>query len=188
VQNSLNGILFSFHYYILPIICILAGLWIIHAFNFITKFKLNQYGIVARDKRGVLGIMLCPFLHSDIDHLLSNSLYFIVLSLLICSYSFYVYMVSSIYIILLSGIFIWLMGRRNIVHIGASGLIMGYWGFLLSLAYIRPTDLSFILVIVAVIQCSQLIYSLFPGGKNISWSGHFFGFIAGILTCYILLN
>ena len=162
-------------------------MWMIHILNIFCSYKLNKLGIIPRNYRGLKGIFLSPFLHGNIKHLLSNSFYFLILSILICSYSFYIYALTSIYIVILCGLFTWALGRSNTIHIGASGLIMGYWGFLVPLAYFKPSSLSFILLGVTTIKIGQLIYCLLLNRKkNISWECHLFGFVSGVFSCFLI--
>ena len=89
-------------------------------------------------------------------------------------------------ITVLSGFLIWLFGRRGI-HIGASSLIMGYFGYLLAKAYFNVTATTIVLAGFCLFYFGGLFLSLFPGAKkNVSWEGHVFGFVSGIFVSYYL--
>ena len=94
-----------------------------------------------------------------------------------------VFYIVTLTIILLSGFATWLLGRRAI-HVGASSLIMGYFGYLFTEAYYQPTAITVIIAIVCIYYFGGLIIaSVIPSGKrNISWEGHVFGLAAGIAT------
>ena len=94
------------------------------------------------------------------------------------------FMIASITIILLSGLLVWLFGRSSL-HIGASGLIMGYWGYLLASAYAQPTFLNIIITVICLFYLSGLFNNLVPQNKKVSWEGHAFGFISGIMTSFL---
>ncbi|MFN7096286.1 MAG: rhomboid family intramembrane serine protease, partial [Gammaproteobacteria bacterium] len=85
----------------------------------------------------------------------------------------------SIFIILICGILTWLIGR-NAIHVGASGVIMGYWGFLLTLAIYQPSAFNIIIVIVMLYYLSSLFLNLFPSGEEVSFEGHICGLVAGV--------
>lgn len=87
-------------------------------------------------------------------------------------------------ITLVSGGILWLIGRRAI-HVGASGLIMGYWGYLLVYAYQHPSILSYVLAIICIYYFGGLLLSIFPKEDSVSWEGHLFGLFAGILATVI---
>lgn len=161
-------------------------LWLIHIINCITRYHLNGLGIRPRDLRGLPGIVFSPFLHGDFNHLFFNTLPLLVLSDLILPEGKIIFYYVSSTIILLSGLLIWLFGQRGI-HIGASSLIMGYFGYLLSKAYFHLTATTFVLAGFCLYYFGGLLLSLFPGAKkNVSWEGHIFGFLSGIFTAYYL--
>ena len=180
MNNSIQQLLTAFYHYI-PFVLTIAGIaWLIHLINHVACYKLNHLGIVPRKLKGISGIVLSPLLHADYGHLFSNTFFFIALSLIMCSYGVQYYIICSIAITLLSGVLIWLFARKA-VHIGASGLIMGYWGCLLFNAYFQPSLLSFAIAGICLVQFGQLFYSLLPGEKKVSWEGHLFGFVSGIV-------
>ncbi|WP_119343755.1 rhomboid family intramembrane serine protease [Facilibium subflavum] len=183
MNTTTQYILDSLHHYA-PFVLSIAGImWCIQVINQLCFYKLNNFGIVPRNLVGLRGILLSPVLHADYTHLFSNSFFFIALSLLMCTYGLPYYLICSLSITLLSGILTWLFGRKAI-HIGASSLIMGYWGCLLFNAYFYQSLLSIVMAVICMIQLGQLFYSLFPGEKKVSWEGHIFGFASGICTSF----
>ena len=85
------------------------------------------------------------------------------------------------FITLVSGGAVWIFARPGI-HIGASGLIMGYFGALLLDAYRNPGLMTILIAVLTLYYLSGLFFNLLPGGKGVSWEGHVFGFIAGGLA------
>ena len=77
------------------------------------------------------------------------------------------------------------MFGRKALHIGMSGLIAGYFGFLLVNAYNQRTAISILLSIVTLYYFGGILFSLFPKSEKISWEGHVFGFIAGIAASFL---
>ena len=92
--------------------------------------------------------------------------------------------IVSIFVIVVGGFLLWLFGKRGI-HIGASTLIMGYFGFLLAEAYFQLNATTIILAFICLYYFGGLVLALFPGKKHISWEGHVCGFIAGIGIAYL---
>lgn len=162
---------------------ILAVLWVIQIINAASGYRLNQFGILPRKKRGLFGILVSPFLHGSPSHLLFNSIPLFILSALIMVGGTTLFLGISILIILMTGIATWAWGRHAI-HVGASGVIMGYWGFLLCNAYLHPSTLTIILGILCLYYLGSLFFSLFPTEERVSWEGHVFGFLSGLLTCF----
>jgi membrane associated rhomboid family serine protease len=161
-------------------------LWLVHIINWMTKYHLNPLGIRPRSVAGLPGIVFAPLLHANFGHLFFNSIPLFVLSDLILPEGKITFYYISGTIILLSGLLTWLFGKRGI-HIGASSLIMGYFGYLLSQAYFHLTATTVMLAGFCIYYFGGLFFSLVPGmKKNVSWEGHIFGFLSGIFTSYYL--
>ena len=70
----------------------------------------------------------------------------------------------------------------NAEHIGASGVVLGFIGFLLfRCAFDRRLSTLLITLIVAILYGAGVGSSLIPD-TDVSWSGHFFGFVGGFLA------
>ncbi len=166
------------------VLMIIGGLWLIQIINRMTGYRLNRLGVYPRNRRGLIGIVFSPVLHGDFAHLFFNSIpLFVFLSFVLLSGQVELYCITAV-IILLSGILLWLFGRRAI-HIGSSSLIMGYLGYLLVNAYYSPSAITIVIAIVCVYYFGGLLLGLLPGEEKVSWEGHIFGFIAGIVAAYL---
>jgi membrane associated rhomboid family serine protease len=163
---------------------ILAGLWIIFIINAILQYRLNIFGVYPRHFWGLVGIVFHPLLHGSFNHIFFNSLPLFVLIDFTLINGLNKFLCITISIVLISGTAVWLFGRRAI-HIGASGLIMGYWSYLLVNAYQHPSVSAFILAIVCCYYFGGLLFNLFPTEEKTSWEGHVFGFLAGLVSVYL---
>lgn len=178
------------HIYLL--ILVVAILWLIQIINAASHYSLNNFGLYPRHLSGLIGIVTSPFLHGSYSHLLFNSIPLLILTALIpisqdTVYGTTFFLGVTIIITLLSGLFTWLFGR-SAMHVGASSVIMGYWGFLLFNAYERPSVLSIILGLLCLYYLGGLFLSLFPTEERVSWEGHIFGLVAGLITAYWISN
>lgn len=144
-------------------------------------------GIRPRRITGLVGIVFAPLLHRDINHLLANTLPFLVLGWLVLlqeglqgASDFYT--VTGI-VLLAGGLGTWLFGREA-VHIGASGLVFGYIGFLLVGSYVVPTLWTVCLAVIVFVLYGPQLWSMLPNRQAIavSWEGHLFGFAGGVLA------
>lgn len=146
---------------------------------------LDRYGIQPRNLDRWWGIFLAPLLHGGFGHLSANSVPFLVLGGLTMLRGPKFFLLASLVITILAGLGTWLIGAGNSVHIGASGLIFGYFGFLLA-AGLFERKLGSILVAIAVgFGYGGLIYGVNPfQDGHISWEGHLFGFLGGIAAAY----
>lgn len=165
------------------VLTLVAGLYGIHIINFLLGYRLNIFGIYPRRIWGLPGIFFSPFLHGNFNHLFFNSIpLFILFNLVLLSGTNTFYSVTAT-IVILGGLGTWLFGRPAL-HIGASGLIMGYWSYLLLNAYQQGTAMSIMLGLVCVYYLGGLLLNLFPLEARTSWEAHVFGFCAGIAAVY----
>lgn len=145
--------------------------------------QLNAYGILPRSPDHWLGILAAPFLHGSATHYVGNIVPLIVLSFFSMQHGILRFLLVSSAVIVGGGSMVWLFGRPA-VHIGASGLIYGYLGFLLVAGFIsREFRLMVISVIVWVLYGSA-VYGILPTQPHVSFESHFFGFVVGALVGY----
>lgn len=169
----------------LPFVLILMGcLYAIHFINWMLGYRLNYLGIYPRRLFGLPGILFSPFLHGDFNHLFFNSIPLFVLLSFVLLNGMTTFICVSLFIIILSGIAVWLFARPAF-HIGASGLIMGYWSYLLFTSYTHITPVSIALAVICLYYFGGLLFSLFPLKAKTSWEAHVFGFLAGIAAVYL---
>ncbi len=165
---------------------LLAIMWAIEVVDFLLPMDLDQFGIRPRSGRGLLGILLSPFLHVGFGHLLSNSLPFLLLGGLVMTGGRRQFLLLSLWVTLIGGSGVWLLGGSRTVHLGASLLIFGYLGFLLTRGIARRSITGVILSIGLLIGYGGMLYGVLPGQPGISWLGHLCGFIAGIAGAWLL--
>ena len=79
----------------------------------------------------------------------------------------------------LGGLAVWLLGRSRSNHIGASGIIFGYLGYVLMRGYLLQSPKAIALAILASLLYGGLIWSVLPLQRKSSWEGHLFGLVAG---------
>ncbi len=146
-------------------------------------FQFN-FGVIPRSTEGIIGIIGHPFFHGNFAHLASNSPPLLILGSLMALRSKN-FLFGVVFITICSGILVWTLGR-SAEHIGASGLIFGMFGYLLSLPFFAHQSIwkkliSFVFSIVVFSLYFYLIFSLFTFERGVSWEGHFFGFLSGVL-------
>lgn len=148
---------------------------------------LDSFGIAPRSASGLLGIFFAPFLHGGIGHLLANTLPFVLLGALTMTRKRMDFWVVSFAGMLSSGLGAWLLGAPNTIHIGASGVIFAYLGFLMSRGFFeRRVGAIAMSVAVTWVFGGMLLLVLPMVATGISWQGHLFGFLGGILTSRVL--
>ena len=167
---------------------LVAILWIVQIINAeILAGRLNYYGgIHPQSSIRITSIFFAPFLHGSYTHLAANIVPLITLGWLIMLRGLNDFFFVSIVTIIVSGLGIWYFGSPGSIHIGASGLIFGYFGFLLLRSIFDFSILSVLFALTAGFLYSGLIWGILPSDPNISWEAHLFGFLGGIFAAQLL--
>ena len=163
---------------------IVAILWAVYFINFFLPIDLRLFGLVPRQMDGLWGIVAAPFLHVDIQHLVANSGALFILMVVSLSYSRPLTLQAMVIIVLLGDGMVWLVGRGGTIHIGASGIIFGLIGFLMFLGLVRRDWKALVISIVITILYGGALYSLLIYIPGVSWTGHLFGFLSGVLAAW----
>ncbi len=159
------------------------GLEILDIFLF--RHGLDTFGILPRNPIGLRGILFAPFLHGGFAHLMANTVPFIVLGWLIMAQGISDFVVVSVICMVVGGLGTWLFGA-NALHIGASGVIFGYVGFLLARYYFDRRLSSGIIALIVGCTYGSVLWGILPSTPGISWEGHLFGFLGGILAARLI--
>ncbi len=159
---------------------IVALLWVILVAGMI--LPLNEYGIRPRTLAGLSGILFAPFIHSGIDHLVANSVSLIILGSVFLSLERKLSVYLLLQIMILGGLGTWLIGRSNYVHIGASGIIYGILGYLLTIGIFKRSFGTIAVSLAVFFLYGGAVWGIFPSGGFVSWESHLCGLIAGIIT------
>lgn len=182
IEQLMNLIQVSQQVFPTTLLC-LAALLVIQVINQQLHYHLNRLGIWPRKWYGLPGIVCSPFLHGNYEHLFFNAIPLTFLLTLMQLFGWPILLKVSAFIMLLSGVAVWLLGRPG-VHVGASGLLMGYWGFLLVQVYFQPSIMGVMVAILCLYYVGSLWLNLLPSGKQTSWEGHLFGCVAGGLAAF----
>jgi membrane associated rhomboid family serine protease len=159
-----------------------AGLWVVEIIDTLLRHGLDRFGIHPRNADWVWGILFAPFLHGSFEHLISNTVPFIILGWLIMIRDTKEFFTVSAITAITAGLGVWLFGAPNSVHIGASGVVFGYLGFLLLRGYFERSLYSILLSVGVGVLYGGVLWGVLPGQAGISWEGHLFGFLGGVLA------
>lgn len=184
-SEGLSQFLSNSQLYLKNWLIVIAGLWAFNILHWILGSPLNGLGIVPRRLRGLGGILFSPLLHQNFNHLFFNSIPLFVLGLIVLSRGAVLFIEMSAFIILVGGFCVWLLGRRA-SHIGASGLISGYFGFVVVWAYVDPNAVTILLALIVLYYFGSILLGLFPREAKVSWESHLYGFLSGLLVAYLI--
>ncbi len=148
--------------------------------------RLDRYGIEPREREGLRGIVLAPLLHGGLGHLAANTVPFLVLGALVLLRTLRVFAVVTAVVVLVGGVGVWLVGDEGSVHVGASGVVFGYLGFLLLRGVLERTPGSVLVAVVVTVLYGGALAGLVPTDGSVSWEGHLFGFLGGLLAARLV--
>ena len=161
-------------------------LWLVFLINKILPVPFQNFGIEPRSIHGLFGILIAPFMHAKPGHLFGNSLALISILFVSLCYDFSATWKAMAIIVAISGFGTWIFGDPNTVHFGASVFVYGLLAFLLFAGFFRINFSSAPVLLGVVFLFGVLFWDLLSVVPGISWSGHFFGFVGGMLAGKLL--
>ncbi|MGO8674911.1 MAG: rhomboid family intramembrane serine protease [Limisphaerales bacterium] len=168
-----------------PILTLVALCWLVFVVNnLLWNGRFNQYGITPRHLGSLPGILWAPLLHGSFRHLAANTVPLLILGGIICARSKAEFAAVAIAGTLLSGGLTWLLAR-NACHIGASGLVFCFFGYLASLAFFRRTFGTLVVSALCILGYGGMLRGVLPGSSAVSWEGHIAGLLAGIALAWL---
>jgi len=169
---------------ITDVVLLLASMWLVFFLQLIFPYDLSNYGINPRTVTGLLHIPLSPWVHHSTTHLLFNTVPLLILGFIVHLSNRVQFWEVTILIILFSGLGTWLIGNPGL-HGGASGLIMGYWSYILVNAWYVRSVKSIFLALITLFLYGGMFFILLDVRPQISWAGHASGFAAGAFTVWL---
>ncbi len=158
----------------------LALCWLVLGIDAILPGSFAQYGVQPRRVDGLRGVLFAPFLHGNAAHLASNSVPLLALGALVLIADARRFVAVTAWVVVCSGLGAWLLGPSQSVHIGASGVVFGYLGFLLSHGWFARRVGMMLLSIVVAGVWGGLVFGVLPGTPGVSWQSHAGGFAGGV--------
>lgn len=166
---------------------LVASFWIVEFIDqFLFPGNLDFFGIVPRTTHGLWGILFAPFLHGNWQHLIANSIPFVTLGWFVMLQNTGDFFAVSMTTMLVGGLGVWMFGAPGSVHIGASILIFGYLGFLLLRGFFQRNLPSILLSVIVGFLYGGLVWGVLPSTPGVSWEGHLFGFLGGVVAAYLI--
>ncbi len=185
MKNYLQKKLISVSFY--PLI-FLAIVWLVFLIENLSQTSFADYGVLPRKLSGIKGILFSVFIHGNLDHIASNSLPILFLGMLLFFFYRSIAFPVFLWIWLISGVWLWIGGRNDqyhpVYHIGASTLIYGLATFLFFSGVFRKHLRLMVVSALVVFLYGSIMWGIFPLKQEISWEGHLFGAIAGLIVAY----
>jgi membrane associated rhomboid family serine protease len=171
---------------LIVVVALAAFMWVVEAIDQVAGGRLDRNGIEPRELDGLDGVVWAPFLHADFEHLIGNTIPFLVLGFAIALSGVARVILVTVIVAVVGGLGTWLIAPSNTVHIGASGIVFGFAGYLVARGVFSRSPIQLLLgVVVVVVWGATLLQGLVPE-EGISWQGHLFGAIGGVVAARVL--
>lgn len=161
-------------------------LWVLELVDLLMGGRLNNLGIRPRRLIGLRGMIFAPLLHGDLKHLAANTIPLAVLGWLITLDGLNSFLAVTGVVWLVSGLGIWFLGGAGTNHIGASGIVFGYFSYLLFRGYFQQSVGAIAIAVLVTLVYGSMIWGVLPLQRGKSWQGHLFGFLGGGLAARYL--
>src|ERR1700758_34873 len=165
----------------------LAVLWILQVANWADGYRLDtEFGILPEHLSRLPDIFTAPFLHFSWQHIEGNSIPFFVLGVLAAYRSIARFLLLTLIVAVTSGLAVWLFQSSNELTVGASGLIFGYFGYVLVRGFFDRNLVDIGVGLVAGVLYWTILEVAIPGTPGVSWIGHIGGLVGGVLAAWVL--
>ncbi|MFD5395662.1 rhomboid family intramembrane serine protease [Streptomyces sp. NPDC127097] len=173
-----------------PAICLMLGwvalLWLLEGVDFATGGALDTFGITPREPAELADVVPAAFLHFGFGHLVANTLPLLLLGLVAALRSgVRRFLAVAALIILTSGLGVWFTAAPDSNTAGASGVVFGLFGYLLVRGFIERKLLDIGIGLVVGVLYGSILWGALPTDSGISWQGHLFGLIGGVLAAFV---
>lgn len=161
-------------------------MWVLEVVDLVSGNRLDAFGIEARDVDGLIGIVFAPFLHFGFGHLIANTVPFVLMGLVIALGGAARVLAVTAIAGVVSGLGVWLVGPESSITAGASGVVFGYAAYLVWRGVVARSALYLAVgAVVVAVWGTGLLSGLLPQA-GISWQGHLFGAVGGVLAARLL--
>ncbi len=165
----------------------LVIIWVIKIFEIELNLDFSFLGIYPLKVKGLIGILTAPLVHADLNHLISNSVPFLILGVALFYFYPKVAYKVFIFIYLITNFWVW-VSARSAYHIGASGIVYGLASFIFFSGLIRKNTRLTAISLLTIFLYGGLIWGVFPLQQKISFEAHLFGGIAGLVMAVYYKN
>ena len=161
-------------------------IWVLQVFNWAGHYRLDvDYGILPRNIGRLPEIFTSPFLHFNWDHIEGNSGPLFVFGLLAAYRGVVRFLGVTVLVAITSGLAVWLFQSSDSLTVGASGLIFGYFGYVLARGLIDRNLIDALAAVVMALSYAYILTVALPGTPGVSWMGHLGGLLGGIAAGWV---
>ncbi|KQV15391.1 MULTISPECIES: rhomboid family intramembrane serine protease [unclassified Kitasatospora] len=165
---------------------LLCLVWAVQLANWLTDYRLTvEGGILARRPDQLADLLTAPFLHVNWQHLEGNSGPLFVFGFLAAYRGIKRFLGLTALLVLTSGAAVWLFSDDRSVTVGASGVIYGYFGYVVLRGLIDRNLIDSLIGVVMGASFAYILTTAVPGTPGVSWQGHLGGLVGGLAGAWI---
>lgn len=159
----------------------LGVVWVLQVVNWLAGYSLSyRFGVRSWDTEGLPGIVTAPFLHWSWSHIEANSGPLFIFGFLAAYRGVTKFLGVTGLIAVTSGLGAWFTAAPGTVGAGASGIVFGYFGYILVRGAFDRHLIDIVIGIVMALCFAYQFAGLLPQ-EGVGWQAHLFGFVGGIL-------
>jgi membrane associated rhomboid family serine protease len=164
-----------------------ALIWVLQVANWADSYRLDTtFGIWPHNVGRIEDIFTAPFLHFNWQHIEGNTVPLFVLGFLSAYRGIKKFLMVTLIVIVTSGLTVWLFQSTGDLTVGASGVIFGYFGYVLVRGVFDRNLVDVGVGIAAALAYWGILAVAIPGTPGISWLGHLGGLVGGVLAGWVL--
>jgi membrane associated rhomboid family serine protease len=161
-----------------------ALLYLVELVDVLLGNRLDAAGVRPREAEGLDGIIFAPLLHSGWDHLLANTFPLLVFGFLILLAGIGRWLAVTAVVWVVGGLGVWMTGGEQTLHLGASILAFGWLVYLLVRGVFSRSAAQIALGVILLFLYGGILWGVLPGQEGVSWQGHLFGALGGLLAAW----
>ncbi|GHB45913.1 rhomboid family intramembrane serine protease [Streptomyces xanthochromogenes] len=165
----------------------MAAVWALQLVNWLGDYRLDrEFGLVPHDVSRLPGILVAPFLHFGWSHIEANSGPLFVFGFLAAYRGVVRFLWLTLLVATTSGLAVWLFQDTHTLGVGASGVIFGYFGYVVLRGLFDRRLIDTLIGVVMAASFAYLVTVAVPGTPGVSWLAHLGGLVGGMAGAYLL--
>ncbi|MFB7472885.1 rhomboid family intramembrane serine protease [Kitasatospora sp. NPDC056184] len=166
---------------------VLAAIWAVQVANWLDDYRLSyEYGMNSGELTELPDMLTMPLLHFGWDHIEANSWPLFAFGFLAAYRGMKRFLLATVLIVVTSGLTVWFFERPDVVTAGASGVVYGYFGYVVLRGVFDRNLVDTVIGVVVAAVYSYLLLGVLPSAQGVSWLGHLGGLIGGLVGAWLL--
>ncbi|WP_042401455.1 rhomboid family intramembrane serine protease [Streptacidiphilus carbonis] len=162
-------------------------IWALQIVNWTGDYDLDrEFAVIPQNPDRLAEILTAPFLHFSWQHIEGNSGPLFVFGFLAAYRGVVRFLWLTLLVALTSGLAVWVFQSSNTASVGASGLIFGYFGYVVLRGIFDRRLIDTLIGVVMAASFAYLVTIALPGTPGVSWLAHMGGLVGGAVGAWLL--